>query len=207
MKQVKIVTRQRVISMIEGSSGAALRTNIHNNWSTYLLCQNQPHSLLCPCSTVIPRFNYPQCHPADSSSCETIIDSSSPITTKSFFLRVSKQQLRVRLKSHFQTKSLPTLLNTENQNNNNSKNNKKITINKKNTEGKISAAKDVYIPRARQLVALGKFPHSKFFANHISPNNTFVSLIIRHSFPATATCTLSFSCLDSQQHQSSGFIC
>lgn len=138
------VTKQRVISMIEGSSGAALRTNIHNNWSTYRLCQNQPHSLLCPCSTAIPRFNYPQCHPADSSSCETTIDSSSPITTKSFFLRVSKQWLRVRLKSHFQTKALPTLLNIENQNNNNSKKNKKSPPIKK-TQKEKSQQQKVYI--------------------------------------------------------------
>lgn len=53
------------------------------------------------------------------------------------------------------------------------------------------------MPRVCLLVALGKSLHPKFFANHISSINTFVSLIIRHSFPATATCTLSFSCLDS----------
>lgn len=140
-----IVTKQRVISMIEGSSGAALRTNIHNNWGTYRLCQNQPHSLLCPCSAAIPRFNYPQCNPADSSSCETIIDSSSPITTKSFLLRVSKQWLRMRLKSHFQTKALPTLLNIENQNNNNSKKNKKSPpIKKKHRRKNLGSKRCIY---------------------------------------------------------------
>lgn len=89
-------------SMIGGSSEPALRISSEDDSSAFPLCQIQLHSSLCLCSISIPRFKCPQCHPADSSCCGSIIVSSVPITTKHLFSRVSEHWMRLRLKTTYE---------------------------------------------------------------------------------------------------------
>lgn len=89
-------------SMIGGSSEPELRISFEDDSSAFPLCEIQPHSSLCLYSIAIPRFKCPECYPADSSSCGSIIVSSAPITTKHLFSRVSEQCMRLRLKTTYE---------------------------------------------------------------------------------------------------------
>lgn len=88
--------------MIGGSSEPELRISFEDDSSAFPLCEIQPHSSLCLYSIAIPRFKCPECYPADSSSCGSIIVSSAPITTKHLFSRVSEQCMRLRLKTTYE---------------------------------------------------------------------------------------------------------
>lgn len=47
-----------------------------------------------------------------------------------------------------------------------------------------------YMPSAHKLLVLAKFPFPELFVNHSQP--TCVTLISRHLFQATTTCSLAF---------------